>query len=102
MAGPNLEIFKFGLYVIFPIGIMYYFGTNLDNRFAVPDFWPKPHQGYKIPFEKEEIRDELQRLRARRLENRTRRLELEGQAHAQPEMEPGPSTDGGGHGKEGG
>ncbi|KAI9885477.1 MAG: hypothetical protein M1823_002706 [Watsoniomyces obsoletus] len=77
MGGPNLEIFKFGMYIMFPIGVMYYFGTNLDNRFAVPDFWPKAEQSHKIPYEKDEIREELQRLRAQRLARRSRRLEEE-------------------------
>ena len=57
---------------------MYYFGTNLENRFSVPDFWPKPETTHKIPFEREEIREELERLRARRLERRAKRLEKEG------------------------
>lgn len=65
------------MYVMFPIGIMYYFGTNLDERFAVPDFWPKPEQANRVPFEKEEIHAELERLRARRLYFRDRRLEEE-------------------------
>jgi len=75
MGGPNLEIFKFGMYIMFPIAWMYYFGTNLENRFAVPDFWPKPESTYKIPFEKEEIHSELERLKRRRLEQRKLRLE---------------------------
>jgi protein PET100 len=62
------------MYVLFPIGFMYYFGVNLDNRFAVPDFWPKPEEANKVPLEKDEIRAELERLRARRLYNRERRL----------------------------
>lgn len=62
---------------MFPIGWMYYFGTNLDSRFAVPDFWPKPEQTHKIPFEKDEISGELERLKNRRLELRARRLEME-------------------------
>ena len=62
---------------MFPIGIMYYFGTNLDSRFAVPDFWPKPGQTHTIPFEKEEITEELQRLKQRRLAMRAHRLEIE-------------------------
>ena len=57
---------------------MYYFGTNLENRFSVPDFWPKPETTYKIPFEKEEIHSELERLKQRRLERRRIRLEKEG------------------------
>ncbi|KAI0971137.1 hypothetical protein F4678DRAFT_93850 [Xylaria arbuscula] len=67
MGGLNLEVFKFGMYVMFPIGIMFYFGTNLDERFAVPAFWPKPEQANKVPLERDEIHAELQRLRARRL-----------------------------------
>ena len=68
---------------MFPIGIMYYFGTNLDNRFAVPDFWPKPEQANKVPHEKEEIRAELERLRTRRLYLREQRLAAEAQRAAQ-------------------
>jgi protein PET100 len=74
MGGLNLEVFKFGMYVMFPIGIMYYFGTNLDNRFAVPDFWPKPEHANKLPTERDEIHAELERLRARRLYLREKRL----------------------------
>lgn len=56
---------------------MYYFGTNLENRFSVPDYWPAPNATHKIPFEKEEIQKELERLRNKRLERRARRLEME-------------------------
>ena len=56
---------------------MYYFGTNLDQRFNVPDFWPKPEETNKIPFDKEDIGKELERLRARRLRLRDERLERE-------------------------
>ena len=89
MGGPNLEVFKvgittpaitsiyapltlcqFGMYIMFPIGVMYYFGTNLDSRFKVPDFWPKEGTTHTIPFEKEDIKEELERLRQRRLANR--------------------------------
>jgi len=78
MGGPNLEVFKFGMYIMFPIVIMYYYGTNLDKRFSVPDFWPKPEQTHRIPFEKDEIKSELERLRARRLYLREKRLEQDG------------------------
>ena len=63
---------------MFPIAWMYYFGTNLENRFGVPDFWPKPEATYKIPFEKGEIHGELERLKMRRLERRAQRLEENG------------------------
>ncbi|PHH63575.1 hypothetical protein CDD81_5667 [Ophiocordyceps australis] len=65
MGGLNLEIFKFGTYVMFPIGIMYYFGTNLDNRFSVPNFWPKPEECNKVPRDREEVVAEYQRIVAR-------------------------------------
>ncbi|KAF1834609.1 hypothetical protein BDW02DRAFT_639183 [Decorospora gaudefroyi] len=73
MAGPNLEVFKFGMYILFPISIMYYFGTNLDGKFTVPDFWPKPGQTHRIPYEREEIAKELERLKARNLEGKIMR-----------------------------
>ena len=59
---------QFGMYILFPIGIMYYFGTNLDGKFSVPDFWPKPEQTHRIPYEREEIKAELERIKARNVE----------------------------------
>jgi protein PET100 len=92
MGGPNLEVFKvlilveymssataytaqFGMYIMFPIGWMWYFGTNLDTRFSVPDFWPSPETTHKIPFEREELKEMSERLKSERLERRRRRLE---------------------------
>ena len=60
---------------MFPIGWMWYFGTNLDTRFSVPDFWPAPETTHKIPFEKEELKEMGERLKAERLERRRKRLE---------------------------
>ena len=54
---------------------MYYFGTNLESRFSVPDFWPTPEMTHKIPFEREELDDMAEQLKAERLERRRRRLE---------------------------
>ena len=71
------------MYVMFPIGIMYYFGTNLDSRFAVNDFWPKPEHSNKVPTEREEIREELERLRTRRLALRDMRLAKEAREREQ-------------------
>jgi len=51
---------------------MYYFGTNLENRFSVPGFWPTQEQSHKIPFEREEIRAEVQRIRQKMADLRTR------------------------------
>ncbi|KAF5871207.1 putative protein pet100 [Botrytis fragariae] len=74
MGGPNLEVFKFGMYIMFPIAIMYYYGTNLDQRFSVPDFWPRVDQTNRIPFERDEIKSELERLRQKRLYLREQRV----------------------------
>jgi protein PET100 len=63
------------MYIMFPIGVMYYFGTNLDSKFSVPGFWPSREQSNKIPTEKEEIDAELERLKARRLALRQMRLD---------------------------
>lgn len=57
---------------------MFYYGTNLDNKFSVPDFWPKAEQTNRIPFEKDEIKAELERLRRRRLLIREERIRREG------------------------
>lgn len=77
---------------MFPIGWMYYFGANLEERFSVPDFWPKENETHTIPFEKDEIQSELARLRARRLAARQRRFELEGNNEpVEQHIEPTPS-----------
>ena len=47
---------------MFPIGWMYYFGTNLENRFSVDGFWPTAEQSHKIPHEREEIKAEVERI----------------------------------------
>lgn len=60
---------------MFPIGWMYYFGTNLESRFSVPDFWPEEGTTHKIPFEREEIKELAQQLKADRLERKRKRLE---------------------------
>ncbi|TID20033.1 hypothetical protein E2P81_ATG07338 [Venturia nashicola] len=96
MGGPNLEVFKFGMYIMFPIGWMYYFGTNLDSKFSVPDFWPRPEQQHKIPFERDEIESELQRLQRRRLALREKRLREEEFEKFRREREMGQVAGGGG------
>jgi protein PET100 len=53
------------MYLMFPIGLMYYFGTNLDNRFSVPGFWPKPEETNRVPHSREEIKAEYERIVAR-------------------------------------
>lgn len=44
MAGPNLEVFKFGLYLFFPLAIMIHYGDPdwyRNNVLPIRDqFWP--------------------------------------------------------------
>ncbi|KAL2405848.1 hypothetical protein ABEF95_002537 [Exophiala dermatitidis] len=84
LRGTNLEIFKFGLYLSFPIGYMYYFGTNLEERFSVPGFWPSQEQSNKIPYERDEIKAEVERIQTamkeREMERRRRADEALGAA----------------------
>lgn len=59
---------------------MYYFGTNLDDRFHVAGFWPSAEQSHKIPLEKEEIDNEIARMRkVSALRRERRRVEMERQ-----------------------
>ena len=63
---------------------MYYFGTNLDDRFHVAGFWPTAEQSHKIPLEKDEIDNELARMRKVDAQRRERRrLENEAQQQQQ-------------------
>jgi len=70
MAGPNLELFKFGLYVFFPVGVMFYFGNpDWYQKHVVPlrdKFWPPEQKTIKPPHDSETLRSELARLRAER------------------------------------
>ena len=56
---------------------MYYFGTNEEAKFAVPDFWPKPHETHRIPFEREELKKLGEELRTVRLNKRDERRRRE-------------------------
>ena len=72
------------MYILFPIGWMYYFGTNLDDRFKVKGFWPTEEQSHKIPPDKEEIDKELARMRM--MDNLRREREA-AQAQAQAQVQ---------------
>lgn len=58
---------------------MYYFGTNLDERFSIPDFWPTQEQSHKIPYDKADIRKEVERIQGRMRERQRERAKIEGQ-----------------------
>jgi protein PET100, fungi type len=50
---------------------------HLLGRFSVNDFWPKPEQTNRIPYDREERDQLLEELKARRLAARDRRLARE-------------------------
>ncbi|KAK0389420.1 hypothetical protein NLU13_2995 [Sarocladium strictum] len=79
MGGLNLEVARFGMYLMFPIGIMYYFGTNLDNRFSVPGFWPTAENSNKLPRDREELQVEYEKLVAKQRAKQAKKLEQEKQ-----------------------
>ena len=79
LRGSNLEVFKFGMYLAFPIGWMYYFGTNLDARFNVPDFWPNQEQSHRIPYDSDELKLEVRRIQQEAVQRQqNRRKEVDG------------------------
>lgn len=79
------------MYLLFPIGWMYYFGTNLENRFSVQDFWPTAEQSHKIPYDREDIKAEVERIQRemRRRKERDAALMQAREAFKQPRVEEG-------------
>ncbi len=75
------------MYIMFPISFMWYFGTNLENRFSVPGFWPEQETLNKIPYESREQVLLLEQLKKTRLERRRKRLERELGKEALEEIE---------------
>lgn len=73
LRGSNLEVFKFGMYLAFPIGWMYYFGTNLDARFNVPQFWPTQEQSHKIPYDSNDLKLEVRRIQQEAVQRQQKR-----------------------------
>ncbi|RUP52275.1 hypothetical protein BC936DRAFT_149532 [Jimgerdemannia flammicorona] len=82
MGGPKLEVFKFGVYIFFPVGVMLYFGgPDFYNKFVSHiNFWPPVEQTHRPPTTREDIQRELERLRIER-EERWRKAK-EGKAAA--------------------
>lgn len=53
MAGPNLEVFKFGLYLFFPLAVMVHYGDpDWYRQHVLPirdQFWPKENTLFVSP-----------------------------------------------------
>ncbi|UZJ51866.1 hypothetical protein CBS101457_001186 [Exobasidium rhododendri] len=77
MAGPNLEIFKFSVYLFFPWAIMVHYGDPQwyhDNVLPIRDkFWPDESTLYVPPRNAADLKSELAELKAKRLTNKERK-----------------------------
>ncbi|WVR08605.1 hypothetical protein IAU60_005660 [Kwoniella sp. DSM 27419] len=71
MAGPNLEIVKFGFYMFFPIYVMFKFGDpEWYTEYVAPYkqvLWPEYETTYQPPKTSEGLKEELARMKAERL-----------------------------------
>ncbi|PWN89892.1 hypothetical protein FA10DRAFT_266432 [Acaromyces ingoldii] len=83
MAGPNLELFKFSLYLFFPLAIMVHYGDPQwyhDHVLPIRDqFWPDERTLYKPPRNSADLKASLEEMRKERL---AKRDEREGRARA--------------------
>ncbi|KAG1723543.1 uncharacterized protein EDB91DRAFT_1172584 [Suillus paluster] len=87
MGGPNLEVFKFGLYLFVPVMALLHFGDPAwyhhrvlpykDHLFPASD---RTHS--KIPTDQTAVREELARIKAGKL---ARRMEREKELQTQSE-----------------
>ncbi|EAU88117.1 hypothetical protein CC1G_03789 [Coprinopsis cinerea okayama7 len=78
MGGPNLEIFKFSLYLFVPIAALVHFGDpDWYREHVVPyrlKLFPPPDRTvHRLPTEQSAIREELERIKAERLAKRAAR-----------------------------
>ncbi|KAJ1035737.1 hypothetical protein NDA13_000397 [Ustilago tritici] len=84
MAGPNLELFKFGVYLFFPLAVMVHYGDpEWYHRNVLPirdQFWPKEESLYRPPRNSDDVKSALDEMKAKRLARREARLKEEGQA----------------------
>jgi len=82
MGGPNLEVFKFGLYLFVPVFALLHFGDpDWYHNHVLPYqeklFPPKEKTNQRIPMESSKIREELTRIRAEKLAKRQQRERAE-------------------------
>jgi len=78
MGGPNLELFKFGLYLFVPVFALLHFGDpDWYNNHVLPYqaklFPPREKTNQRIPADSSQIRAELERYRAEKLAKRQER-----------------------------
>ncbi|KIM48877.1 hypothetical protein M413DRAFT_438050 [Hebeloma cylindrosporum] len=78
MGGPNLEIFKFSLYLFVPIAALVHFGDPEWYRTTVIPYREKlfpslDRTNQRIPTDQAGVREELARIKAERIARRAQR-----------------------------
>ncbi|EDR11277.1 uncharacterized protein LACBIDRAFT_315917 [Laccaria bicolor S238N-H82] len=87
MGGPNLEVFKFSLYLFVPIAALVHFGDpEWYRRHVVPyrdKLFPSLDRTIQqIPTDQSGVREELARIKSERLAKRAAREAEEAEAKA--------------------
>ncbi|KAJ4488201.1 hypothetical protein J3R30DRAFT_3654507 [Lentinula aciculospora] len=85
MGGPNLEVFKFSLYLFIPICALVHFGDPQWYRNTVLPykeqlFPPEQRLLQQLPTDQKSLREELARIKTERLARRLAREEEERKA----------------------
>ncbi|OSD02845.1 hypothetical protein PYCCODRAFT_1467529 [Trametes coccinea BRFM310] len=78
MGGPNLEVFKFGVYVFFPVLMLLHYGNpDWYAKNVLPykeKIFPPEHRIVtKLPTDSTTLKEELAKIRARNLERKAQR-----------------------------
>ncbi|PKI82836.1 hypothetical protein MVES1_003663 [Malassezia vespertilionis] len=66
MAGPNMELFRFALYLAFPLGFMVYFGDPAwYDKYVIPirERYVPPETDFRQPKSREELQELLAKKR---------------------------------------
>ncbi|THH33984.1 hypothetical protein EUX98_g319 [Antrodiella citrinella] len=82
LRGSNLEVFKFSFYLTFPLTLMMYFGDpEWYQKHVTPYkdhiFPPEERTVRSLPHDQASLREELAKIRAKKLERAAERLEAE-------------------------
>ncbi|KAI1790803.1 hypothetical protein LXA43DRAFT_1095216 [Ganoderma leucocontextum] len=90
MGGPNLEVFKFSVYVFFPVLMLLHYGNPewyarnvLPYKYKI--FPPEERLITNIPSDPTTLKEELAKIRARNMERKAQR-EAEARAAAAAEL----------------
>ncbi|KAL9936682.1 hypothetical protein V8E36_004750 [Tilletia maclaganii] len=79
MAGPSLEVFKFGLYLFFPLAIMVHYGDpEWYHKHVLPvrdSFWPREETLYQPPRTAEDVKTALEEYRQKRIARKESRAD---------------------------